>query len=360
MIQSASVQGPTIQPDLQPSPTSWVSPTFWVRDVPIYGDVLLAPMAGFSDLPYRSLCKLYGSAMSYTEFVAADALVQGGNKRTLQMLAYAPHERPVVFQIFGNSVESLVEAALRVEELGPDIIDINMGCSVKRVSGRGSGAGLLPHPDKIGRIFHHLSRALRVPVTGKIRLGWDEENLNYLDVVKAMQDNGASLVAVHARTRDQGYSGEANWDAIAEIVQAVSMPVIGNGDVRTREDIAAIKAHTGCAAVMVARGAIGHPWIFQRRNRDEIRFGEKALFIRRHFDLMAEFYGEWLALLMVRKHIVRYLKGYAGIKDLHLGLVNVASVEDFYRLLDEAVARLDPDLPLDLPDQILTGFPQAG
>jgi len=316
-------------------------------------------MAGFSDLPYRSLCKLYGSAMSYTEFVAADALVQGGNKRTWQMLPYAAHERPVVFQIFGNTVEKLVEAAKRIEELEPDIIDINMGCSVKKVSERGSGAGLLPHPDKIGRIFHGLSRAVKVPVTGKIRLGWDAEHLNYLDVVKAMQDNGASLVAVHGRTREQSYSGEANWDAIAEIVQTASIPVIGNGDVRSREDIAAMKAHTGCTAVMVARGAIGHPWIFQRRNREEISFGEKAIFIRRHFALMVEFYGEWLALLMVRKHIVRYLKGYAGIKDLHLGLVNVAAVGEFYRLLDEAVARLDPVAEQRAPVQFLTSSPQA-
>ena len=346
--------------DTKTQPFTQPSPTFWVRDVPVYGDVILAPMAGFSDLPYRSLCKHYGSAMSYTEFVAADALVQGGNKRTWQMLAYAAHENPVVFQIFGNTVGKLVEAAKRIEELQPDIIDINMGCSVKKVSERGSGAGLLPHPDKIGRIFHALSRAVSVPVTGKIRLGWNEDNLNYLDVVKAMQDNGASLVAVHGRTRDQGYSGKANWDAIAQIVDHATIPVIGNGDVSTRQDIAAIKAHTGCTAVMVARGAIGHPWIFQRRNRDEIRFGEKAIFIRRHFELMADFYGDWLALLMVRKHIVRYLKGYAGIKDLHFGLTNVAGMADFHRLLDEAVARLDPDVAdfaQVLPGQFLTSSP---
>lgn len=320
----------------QPSP----DPAFWVRDVPVHGDVILAPMAGFSDLPYRSLCRHYGSAMSYTEFVAADALVRGGNKRTFQMLSYAPHERPMVFQIFGNSVENLVEAAQRIEELGPDIIDINMGCSVKRISGKGAGAGLLPHPEKIGRIFQRLTQTLSVPVTGKIRLGWDDDNLNYMDVVRAMEDNGASLVAVHGRTREQAYSGLANWDAIADIADRATIPVIGNGDIRTREDIDAMLAHTGCAAVMVGRGAIGHPWIFQRRNRDEISFIEKATFIRRHFELMAEFYGDWLALLMVRKHIVRYLKGYAGIKDLHNGLVNVAAVEDFHTLLDEAIARL--------------------
>lgn len=318
------------------------SPTFYVRDVPVYGDLILSPMAGFSDLPYRSLCYDYGSAMSYTEFVSAEAIVQGKriNERTQRMLAYAPHEKPIVYQIFGNSVEMLVEAAQRIEPLGPSILDINMGCSVRKVSGRGAGAGLLREPAKIGRIFAALTRALSVPVTGKIRLGWDEESLNYREVVQAMTDNGASLVAVHGRTKSQNYGGQANWDAIAEIVDFSPVPVIGNGDVATVADIAAIKAKTGCAAVMIGRGAIGHPWIFQRRDRHEVTFREKALFIRRHFQLKLDFYGEELALILVRKHIARYLKGYPGIRDLHLGLVQVQSVESFHALLDEVVERV--------------------
>jgi len=318
------------------------SPTFWVRDVPVYGDLILSPMAGFSDLPYRSLCYDYGSAMSYTEFVAAEAIVQGKelNERTRRMLAFAPSEKPIVFQIFGNSVEMLVEAAQRIEPLGPSIIDINMGCSVRKVSGRGAGAGLLREPEKIGRIFAALTRALSVPVTGKIRLGWDGDSLNYRDVVRAMTENGASLVAVHGRTKEQSYSGQADWDAIADLVEMATVPVIGNGDVATVADIAAIRAKTGCSAVMIGRGAIGHPWIFQRRDRDEVSFAEKALFIRRHFALMLDFYGEYLALILVRKHIARYLKGYAGIKDLHLALVTVQSVESFHELLDAVVERV--------------------
>ncbi len=317
-------------------------PTFWVRDVPVYGDVILSPMAGFSDLPFRSLCYDYGSAMSYTEFVSAEAIVQGRelNERTQRLLAYAPHEKPIVFQIFGNSVEMLVEAAERIEPLRPSILDINMGCSVRKVSGRGAGAGLLREPAKIGRIFAALTRTLSVPVTGKIRLGWDADSLNYRDVVRAMTDNGASLVAVHGRTKEQSYSGQANWDAIADAVAVANVPVIGNGDVATVADIAAIKAQTGCAAVMIGRGAIGHPWIFQRRDRHEVSFVEKAVFIRRHFALMLEFYGEELALILVRKHIARYLKGYAGIKDLHLGLVTVRSVESFHQLLDAVEERV--------------------
>ena len=334
------------------STTKLLSPTFWVRDIPVYGDVILSPMAGFSDLPYRSLCYDYGSAMSYTEFASSDAITQGKeiNDRTRRILAYAPHERPIVFQIFGNSVELLVEAAQRIEPLGPSIIDINMGCSVRKVSGRGAGAGLLREPDKIGRIFAALTRVLSVPVTGKIRLGWDGDSLNYRDVVRAMTDNGASLVAVHGRTKEQSYSGQANWDAIADLVEVAEVPVIGNGDVATAADIGAIKAHTGCAAVMIGRGAIGHPWIFQRRDRHEVSFAEKALFIRRHFALMLDFYGEDLALILVRKHIARYLKGYAGIKDLHLGLVTVQSVESFHELLDAVVERVGDFTADSAPD----------
>ncbi|HSR67168.1 MAG TPA: tRNA dihydrouridine synthase DusB [Acidobacteriota bacterium] len=302
-----------------------MEPRFWVGDVGVYGDVILSPMAGFSDLPYRSLCREYGSAMSYTEFVSALAYLAGPNQKTLRMLAYSPQERPMVFQIFDSDEDRIVECARRLEEMKPDIIDLNMGCSVRKVSGRGAGAALLREPRKIGRIFNRLSKTLKVPVTGKIRLGWDEDELTYREVVKAMQDNGGSLVAVHGRTKAQAYQGEADWGAIARIVEVAQVPVIGNGDVRTRADIERMKAQTGCAAVMVGRGAIGHPWIFRRLNRDEVPFQEKATFLRRHFDRMAEFYTEKVALILVRKHIVRYLKQYSGIKDLYKNLVQVES-----------------------------------
>ena len=317
-------------------------PVFWVRDVPVFGDVILAPMAGFSDLPYRSLCQEFGSAMSYTEFVSAEAIVQGGGERTRQMLAASPREYPVVFQIFGNDEALLVEAARRIEALGPHIIDVNMGCSVRKISGKGAGAGLLRDPSKIGRIFRALTRAVSVPVTGKIRLGWDEESRNYLEVVRAMEENGASLVAVHARTKSQGYSGQADWDAIGEIVAATRLPVIGNGDVVTVADVDRMKRHTGCAAVMVGRGAMGHPWIFQGRDRHQVPFLEQAPVIAEHFRRMADFYGQDMALILVRKHIARYLKGYSGIRDLHQRLVQVSCVAEFHGLLQAVTERLHP------------------
>ncbi len=315
--------------------------TFWIRDVPVHGDVILSPMAGYSDLPYRYLCRLAGSAMSYTEFVSVIAFLAGPNEKTLRMLSYRPEERPVTMQIFDNDEDRIVEAARRIEELGPDIVDVNMGCSVKKVSGRGAGAGLLRDPAKIGRIFARLTRVLKVPVTGKIRLGWDEASRNYLDVVRAMQDNGASLVAVHGRTKDQAYRGDADWDAIARVVEIARIPVIGNGDVRTSFDIERMKRKTACAAVMIGRGAIGNPWIFQRRDRHEVPFAEKASLIRRHFELMSSFYGESTALILIRKHIARYLKQYSGIRDLHQSLVQVAHVEQLNSLLDSATKRLE-------------------
>ncbi len=319
--------------------------SFRVGNISIKGDLILSPMAGFSDLPYRSLCRRIGSAMSYTEFVSALAILHGKSERTRRMLRYREEERPVVFQIFDSDEQRLVEAARRIEQLGPDVIDINMGCSVRQISGRGAGAALLKNPRKIGRIFHSLARVLSVPVTAKIRLGWTEDSLNYLEVVRVLEESGASLVAVHGRTRNQAYRGKANWDAIAEIVDSVKIPVIGNGDVKSQADIERMKAHTGCAAIMIGRGAIGHPWIFQRRDRNEVGFEEKADFLGVHFRAMIDFYGERLALLLIRKHVARYLKGACGIRDIQRQLVRIESVPRFYALLELAKSRFSTRNP---------------
>lgn len=305
-----------------------------IREVPVYGDVILSPMAGFSDLPYRLICREYGSAMSYTEFISADGILHQ-NDRTRQMLAFHPSESPMVFQIFGNSPEILEEAARRIEPLGPDIIDVNMGCSVKKVSGKGSGAALLKEPAKIGRIFKRLTQTLAVPVTGKIRLGWDEESLNYLEVARVMEDNGASLIAVHGRTKAQAYHGVARWDPIAEIKQAVSIPVIGNGDVSTVADIARMKQHTGCDAVMIARAAIGNPWIFKRKDIEQVTFEEKAQLIYRHLDLMLDFYGQERGLVMFRKHVVKYVRGLSHINPIKQQLITCTRPDEFVALMTD-------------------------
>ncbi len=319
---------------LPPDPNTHPQPAFWVKDIPVYGDVILSPMAGFSDKPYRLICREYGSAMSYTEFVSADGILHG-NERTWEMLRFDPSESPMVFQIFGSDEKILEQAARKIEALGPDIIDINMGCSVRKISGRGSGAALLRDPAKIGRIFNRLSRALSVPVTGKIRLGWDENSLNYLHVAQVMQDNGAALIAVHGRTKEQAYKGAANWDAIAEIKQAVSIPVIGNGDVKTVADIERIKRHTGCDAVMIARAAIGNPWIFLGKDIEQVTLPEKAALIHRHLNLMLDFYGEERGLVLFRKHVVKYVKGLSHIAQIKAQLITCTRPAEFINLMNQ-------------------------
>ena len=306
---------------------------FYVRDIPVYGDVILAPMDGYSDLPFRVLCREYGSAMSYTEFVAVEAVIYEA-KKAMRMFDYAPAEKPQMsFQVFGADEDKIIEAAQKLEALQPGIVDLNMGCSVPNVSGRGAGAGLLRDPQKIGRIFHRLSHSLRVPVTGKIRLGWDSQTRNYRDVARILEDNGAALIAVHGRTKEMKYGGHADWDAIAEVKQVVKIPVIGNGDVKTAHDIDRMKAHTGCDAVMIARAAIGNPWIFQRRNRDQVSVSEVVQLQKRHLQLMLDYYGDY-GLVLFRKHAVKYIFGLKGAAELRQQLVTCQSPQRFLELID--------------------------
>jgi tRNA-dihydrouridine synthase B len=280
-------------------------PTFWVRDIPVYGDAILAPMDGYSDWPFRSLCRELGSAMSYTEFVKVEKIL-GRSKKPIAKLKYSQLERPVVFQIYGDDPELIVKAALKAQYLGPDIIDINMGCPAPSVTNHGAGVGLMRTPVKIARIFKKLGRLLAVPVTGKIRLGWDECR-NHVLIARIVEENGGALIAVHARTKQQGLGGQADWEAIAEVRAAVKIPVIGNGDIRKVADIARMKETTGCQAVMIGRGAIANPWIFAGQERDQVSAEEVREVLRIHLDRNIEFYGLEDGSRLFRKHAVQYL-----------------------------------------------------
>ncbi len=282
------------------------TPSFFIRNVPIYGDAILAPMSGYSDLPFRSICRELGSAMSYTEFVPAPG-INAGAEAVFRRLLFTPAERPVTFQIFGANENDLAEAAQRIEPLGPDVIDLNMGCWADTVALHGAGAGLLCDPQKIAVVFQRLTKAVSVPVTGKIRLGWNSVSRNYLAVAKTLEDNGASLIAVHGRTKAQAYKGAADWDAIAEVKAAVKIPVVGSGDVKCPADIDRLKRHTGVDAVMIGRAAIGNPWIFARRERGEIPFPEVAAMIRKHLALALEFYGLAEGFSLFRRHAHKYI-----------------------------------------------------
>ena len=209
-----------------------------------------------------------------------------------------------------------------------------MGCSDKSVSGRGAGAGLLREPRKIAQIFDKLTRALDIPITGKIRLGWDDDSRNYLEVARIIEDNGGSLIAVHGRTKAQGYTGEADWDAIAQVKQAVSIPVIANGDVKSVADIQRVKAHTGCDGVMIARAAIGNPWIFSRIDRQEVSPDVVRDTILEHLTSNLHFYGAEKGLIFFRKYAVKILisAGLAG--ELRQRMLTTTQVDEFVDLLD--------------------------
>lgn len=318
-----------------------MEPVFHIRSVPVYGDLILSPMDGYSDLPFRSLCRSLGSAMSYSEFTSTSDVLSG-HQRARRKLAYLPEERPVVFQLFDHDPQNLLEAALRLQELQPDIIDINMGCSDKAVSGRGAGAGLLRSPLTIARIFRTLSTALEVPVTGKIRLGWDDNCRNYRLVARIIEENGGALVAVHGRTRQQAYGGNADWEAIAEVVQAVSIPVIGNGDVRTPADADMMLEYTGCAAVMIGRAAIGNPWIFSRLERSQVTPGQLRQVVHQHLRLSLNFYGESQGLILFRKHANRYISPLRLPEELRKRLLTAQTPAEFMSLLDEITAQPAP------------------
>lgn len=311
-------------------------PAFHIGSVPIYGETILSPMDGFSDLPFRSMVRKLGSAMSYTEFVNALDVVNN-HPHLDERLTYLEEERPITFQIFDDDPERLLRAALILRERNPDIIDVNMGCSAKCVSGRGAGAGLLREPAKIANIISTLSKELDIPVTGKMRLGWDEDSLNYLDVAKIIQDNGGQALAVHGRTKQQAYRGEANWDAIAEIKAALSIPVIGNGDVRIVADIDRMLDYTSCDAVMIARGAIGNPWIFAGLDREDVSNEQVHKTMLAHLDAMLDFYGPQRGLILFRKHAARYISPYGLSADQREQLLTSTTPSDFERVLASLV-----------------------
>jgi tRNA-dihydrouridine synthase B len=307
---------------------------FSVGGIPVYGDAILSPMEGFSDLPFRSLCRELGSAMSYTEFVSATQFLQ--NRRLAEKkLEFLPEERPMVFQIFDSEPENLLEVALRLQEKRPSIIDINMGCSTRCVSGRGAGAGLLRTPLKIARIFRRLTAALEIPVTGKIRLGWDDSSRNHVLIARIIEESGGSLVAVHGRSKQQSYADRADWDAIAEVKTAVKIPVVGNGDVSSPADIEAMKAYTGCDGVMIGRAAIGNPWIFSRLDRHSVPLALVRATIERHLEHSLAFYGHELGLILFRKHAARYLKPLPGFDEKRQALLTACSAPDFLSILED-------------------------
>ncbi|MBN1454603.1 MAG: tRNA-dihydrouridine synthase [Anaerolineales bacterium] len=313
-------------------------PTFHVGGIPIYGESILSPMDGVSDWPFRSLCRRLGSAMSYTEFVRAEDVLQG-RASVFKRLTYDESERSVAFQIYGDEPDEIVEAALRIRDLGPDTIDLNMGCPAKSVANRGAGVGMMRTPLKIARAIRKLTAALDIPVTGKMRIGWNDCQ-TYKLVARIVEEEGGALIAIHGRTKEQGYGGTANWDAIAEVKAAVKIPVIGNGDVRTVADIKRMRDYTGCEAVMIGREAMANPWIFSGRDREQVPAEEVRAFMREHLRRNIEFYGEDDGQRLFRKYVAQYLMMRKLTREERRDILSKKPPEEFLAVLDEVALTL--------------------
>ena len=287
-----------------------------IGDVKIPNNLILAPMAGVSDLPFRLLCQEAGAGMTCTEMVSAKA-IYFQNKNTQPLLAMAPQERAVSLQLFGSDPQLMAEIAQRIEPLPFSVLDLNMGCPVPKIVNNGDGSALMRDPQKAGEVIRAVSRAIKKPVTVKMRLGFDEQSINVLEFAKIAQENGAAAVAVHGRTRSQYYSGKADWTWIARVKEELSIPVLGNGDVFTAQDAVRMLRETGCDGVLIARGARGNPWLFDeileyaRTGAVPLRPGREEIsrMILRHARMQADFRGEKIAMREMRKHVAWYTNG---------------------------------------------------
>ena len=313
-----------------------------IGNVVLENNIILAPMAGVTDLPFRLLCKEQGVGMTCTEMVSAKA-ISFHNKNTESLLEISEKERPVSLQLFGSDPDIISEVASYIEERPFDILDINMGCPVPKVAGNGEGSALMQNPKLVGEIIYKTARALKKPVTVKIRKGFSEKNVNAVEIAKIAEANGAAAIAVHGRTREQYYSGKADWDIIRQVKEAVKIPVIGNGDVDSPQKAKELLEQTGCDGIMVGRGARGNPWIFReikaylekgelipRPSKDEI----KSMMLR-HARMQIEYKGTYTGIREMRKHISWYTAGFPGSAKLRGAINLVETYEELEQLLEQ-------------------------
>jgi nifR3 family TIM-barrel protein len=308
--------------------------SWMIGNLAIAGDLILAPLDGYGDPPFRLLCRAYGAALSYVPIVPAEAvLARRRAKRPL--VSFYEGERPVGIQFLTRHPEQLARAIERVLTLQPVVIDLNLGCPARKVVASCRGARLLQEPELIGALMAAAVRVSPVPVTAKMRIGWDFFSRNHVEVARILEQNGAAAIAVHGRTRAQAYRGEADWDAIREVREAVSVPVIANGDATDVASIEAILAQTGCPAVMVARGAIGNPWLFGRRDLADVPLAERMRLVARHLHMSVLYYGPTKGVISFRKHVVHYVKGLPGAAAVRTRLMEPTSAEQMLAVLAE-------------------------
>ena len=315
-----------------------------IGNVELKNPYILAPMAGVTDLPFRLLCKEQGAGLLCMEMIRAKA-IQYNNRNTKALLEIHPEEEPVSLQLFGSDPEVISEIAKRIEELPFAILDINMGCPVPKIVRNGEGSALMNQPKLVHEIVSKTVKAIQKPVTVKIRKGFNDESINAVEIAKIIEDAGAAAVAVHGRTREQYYSGKADWDIIRQVKEAVTIPVIGNGDVVSGESALAMMRETGCDGVMIGRGAQGNPWIFselveyektgvmpERPSNEEL----KDMMLR-HARLQIQYKGEYLGIREMRKHVSWYTTGLKNSAKLRGEINAVESYEELSKLLDEKI-----------------------
>lgn len=316
--------------------------SFKIGNVKLKGNLILGPMAGVTDLPFRLLCKEKGADLVYTEMVSAKG-VQYNNKNTESLIQIAEEERPAALQLFGADPDILSNTAKRLEHRNFDILDINMGCPVPKVVNNNEGSALMKNPQLIAEIVRKVSKDYSKPVTVKIRKGFIDDCINAVEVAKLAEENGAAAIAVHARTREQFYSGKADWDIIRRVKEAVKVPVIGSGDIFTPEDAKRMLRETNCDAIMLARGTRGNPWIFgqikayleEGQILPKPEFEEVKDMIIRHAMLSIDFKGEFTGIREMRKHVAWYTTGYPGSAKLRNRVNEIENMKDLYQLLED-------------------------
>lgn len=311
-----------------------------IGNVELKNAIALAPMAGVTDLPFRLLCKEQGCGLMYTEMVSAKALLYK-NRNTKPLLETRPEEEPVAVQLFGSDPEIMSEMALQLEEGPYAIIDVNMGCPVPKIVNNGEGSALMKDPKLAEQILTAMVKKLHKPVTVKFRKGFNDSNINAVEFAKMAESCGVAAVAVHGRTREQYYSGKADWDIIRQVKEKVGIPVIASGDIFTPEDAAACLEQTGCDGLMLARGVRGNPWLFHQI-REYLEHGtleakpsreEMVQMILRHARMLIECKGELMAMREMRKHVAWYTAGYPGSASLRRRVNEIEKYEDLERLI---------------------------